>query len=245
MLRTINIIFFLWLVLFATNTKAQFYVNMEGGAKWDILQTFATKGDFQYVSQADFLGGAILGYQVNEYLFLEMGVMVHQLNNNYVYKLDGVDWLGEEKWLPGQFLQFPLRLRTTIFTIADRLSFHPYLGIAVLVHRHEDGLYEWRSYERPIEDPTFQSRFKYDYDASFNSRYLLLGEAGLTAKYQVTRYFSVLLSIGFTMGSTAIHEVFFAWDRKLPAFHDEGIANAQYKGDQISLQVGVQCLFSQ
>lgn len=225
------------------SVQAQFYVNMEGGLKWDVVQTFATQGDFEFVNRPDFIGGARLGYEINPYLAIEMGVYVHQLNNKYIYRLDGVSWLENEQWLPAQFLQFPIRLKTTIFTIKEKLSIHPYLGLAVLVHRHETGRYEWRFEQQRIEDPTNRSSFKYEYNASFKSRYLLLGEAGLTANYKITRHFSITLSVGFTLGSTAIHESLVYWERKTPSIDDEGTLNAQYKGDQISLMLGVQCLF--
>lgn len=226
-----------------SSTQAQFYVNMEAGAKWDIVQTFATKGDFAFLNRPDFIGGARLGYEINPYLAFEIGVYAHQLNNKYVYRLDGVSWLEEEKWLPAQFVQIPIRLRTTIFTIKKKLSIHPYLGLAILIHRHEEGRYEWRFQQQAIEDPTNSSTFKYEYNASFKSRYLMLGEAGLIANYKVTRHFCITLSLGFTVGSTAIHESLLYWERKTPALDDDGTLNAQYKGDQISLMLGVQCLF--
>lgn len=232
----------LWLLSYFP-IHAQFYVNMEGGMKWDIVQTFATKGDFSYISAPDFIGGARLGYEVNPYLAFEIGVHVHQLNNKYVYHLDGVSWLEDETWLPAQYLQFPIRLRTTIFTIKEKFSLHPYIGLAILIHRHETGRYEWRLQQQPIEDPTHQSTFKYEYTAAFKSRYLLLGDAGLIGRYQITRHFSITLALGFTVGSTAIHESLLFWQRKTPALDDEGILNAQYKGDQISLMLGVQCTF--
>lgn len=234
-------IFFLFAIY--TPIKAQFYVNMECGLKWDIVQTFASKGDFTFINKPDFIGGARLGFEVNPYLALELGVYAHQLNNNYRYYLDGVSWLDKEQWLPAQFLQFPLRLKTTIFTIEKKLSIHPYLGISLLVHRHEVGRYEWRFQQQVIEDPTNKSSFKYEYNASFKSRYLLLGEAGLIAQYKITRHFSLTLSLGFTLGSTSIHDSLLYWNRKTPALDDEGILNAAYKGDQISLMLGVQCLF--
>ncbi len=227
----------------AIEANAQFYVNMEGGLKWDVVQTFSSKGYFFYENKPDFMGGAVFGYEVNPYLFLETGVHVHQLNNNYVYKLDGVDWLTQERWLPAQFIQVPLRLRTTVATIKENLSFHPYVGLNILLHRHEDGRYESREYQRPIEDPTFQSSFKYEYNAGFRERYLLLLEAGITARYKITRHFSILCSLGFMMGSTAIHESIVAWERRTPAIKDSGVTHAQYKGDQISLMIGVQCRF--
>ena len=224
---------------------SQFYVNMDGGPKWDIVQTFASKGNFTFVNKPDFIGGARLGFEVNPFLALEIGVYVHQLNNNYLYRLDGVSWLEKEQWLPAQFLQFPIRLRTTILTVKDKLSFHPYLGLSFLIHRHESGRYEWRFQQQPIEDPTHQSSFKYEYNALFKSRYLLLGEAGLMAHYKISKHFSICLTVGFTMGSTAIHESLLFWERKTPSIDDEGILNAQYKGDQISLMLGVQCLFKE
>jgi len=230
-------------LLVSTSLRAQFYVNMEAGVKWDVVQTFATQGELSYLNKGDFIGGALLGYEVNPYLFFEIGVFVQQLNNNYVYRLDGVDWLEDEKWLPAQFLQFPIRIRTTVATINDRLSFHPYIGLAILIHRHEQGRYEWRFNQRPIEDPTNQSTFKYEYNARFNARYLMLGEAGLGVRYKVTRHFSIVCSIGFMMGSTAIHESMVVWEREMPSIKDNGVTNAQYKGDQISLLFGVQCVF--
>ncbi|WP_264792217.1 hypothetical protein [Aureispira anguillae] len=230
-------------IIIYTPIKAQFYVNMEGGLKWDIVQTYASKGDFEFVKQPDFVGGARLGYEINPYLALELGVYVHQLNNNYIYRLDGVSWLEEEQWLPAQLLQFPIRLRTTIFTIQKKLSIHPYLGLAILVHRHETGRYEWRFQQQAIEDPTHRSSFRYEYAAAFKSRYLMLGEAGLIGQYKVTRHFSITLALGFTMGSTAIHESLLYWQRKMPSIEDDGVLNAQYKGDQITLMLGVQCLF--
>lgn len=222
---------------------SQFYVNMDGGPKWDIIQTYASKGNFKFDNKADFLGGARIGFEMNPYLALELGVYVHQLNNDYTYRLDGVEWLTEEQWLPAQFLQFPLRLRTTIFTIKDKLSFHPYLGIGFLIHRHESGRYEWRFEQQPIEDPTHQSSFKYEYNAAFKSRYLLLGEAGIMAHYKVSKYFRLCLTIGFAMGNTTIHESQVEWQRKTPSIDDEGMLNAQYKGDQVSMMLGVQCIF--
>lgn len=236
-------LFLLLLICLTTQVKAQFYVNMEGGVKWDVVQTFASKGYFYYQNNPDFMGGAAMGYEVNPYLFLETGIYVHQLNNTYIYKLDGVDWLAGERWLPAQFIQIPLRIRTTVATIKEQLSFHPYVGVNILLHRHEDGRYESREYQKPIEDPTFQSSFKLEYNAGFRQRYLLLLEAGLTARYKVTRHFSLLCSLGFMMGSTAIHESIVTWNRKTPAIEDSGVTHAQYKGDQISLMIGVQCRF--
>jgi hypothetical protein len=215
---------------------------MEGGVKWDIVQTFSSKGDFSFINRPDFIGGARIGYEVNPYLALEVGVIVHQLNNEYIYRLDGASWLEEERWLPAQFLQFPVRLRTTIFTIKEKLSIHPYIGLAVLIHRHEAGRYEWRFKQQVIEDPTNRSTFKYEYNATFKSKYLLLGEAGLMLNYKVTRHFHITLSLGFTVGSTPIHESLLYWERKTPAINDDGILNAQYKGDQVSLMLGVQCM---
>jgi len=223
--------------------QAQFYANMEGGVKWDLVQTFSSKGDFLFVDRPDFIGGARIGYQVNPYLALELGVLVHQLNNKYVYRLDGVSWLEDEQWLPAQFLQFPVRLKTTIFTIKEKLSIHPYIGLAILINRHEEGRYEWRFQQQAIEDPTHRSTFKYEYNAIFKSRYLLLGEAGFMFNYKVTRHFHITLSLGFTLGSTAIHESLLYWERKTPSIDDDGILNAQYKGDQVSLMLGVQCMF--
>lgn len=225
------------------SVQGQFYVCMEAGLKWDIVPTSASKGNFEFISKADFIGGARLGCEINPYLAFEFGIYVHQLNNNYVYRLDGVSWLQEEQWLPAQLLQFPIRLRTTIFTIQKKLSIHPYVGIGILVHRHESGQYEWRFQQQPIEDPTYRSSFKYEYNAIFKSRYLLLGEAGLMAQYKITRHFSLTLSLGFSMGSTAIHESLIFWKRKTPAIDDDGILNAQYKGDQVHLMFGVKCLF--
>ncbi|CAA6823106.1 MAG: Unknown protein [uncultured Aureispira sp.] len=233
----------LCLLFIYTPVKAQFYVNMECGLKWDLVETFASEGDFNFSNRPDFMGGARVGFEINPYLALELGVYVHQLNNNYIYRLDGVSWLAEEQWLPAQFLQFPLRLKTTIFTIQKKMSIHPYLGLALLVHRHERGQYEWRFQQQVIEDPTNRSSFKYEYNASFKSRYLLLGEAGLMAQYKITQHFSITLSLGFTLGSTSIHNSLLYWERKTPALDDEGILNAEYKGDQISLMLGVQCLF--
>ncbi len=231
--------------LTSTTTKAQFYVNMEGGIKWDIIQTFASKGDFSYINKGDFMGGAILGYEVNPYLFLECGVYVQQLNNRYVYQLDGVNWLKNERWLPAQFVQFPFRVKTAVMTIDKNLSLQPYIGLCLLVHRHESGTYEQREYQIAIEAPNSHSFFHYQYSASFRSRYLMLGEAGLSARYKITRQFSLLCSLGFLMGSTTIHETFVFWNRKMPAFKDEGVVNAQYKGDQISFMIGVQCVFQE
>lgn len=225
--------------------RAQFYVNMDAGPKWDVVQTFASKGSFMFNNKADFMGGARLGYEVNPYLAFEIGAYVHQLNNNYTYRLDGVDWLTDEQWLPAQMLQFPIRLRTTVFTVGEKLSFHPYLGIAFLIHRHQTGRYEWRFQQQPIEDPTHQSSFKYEYNASFKSRYLLLGEAGIMTHYKISKHFNICLTIGFTMGSTSMHESQLSWQRKTPSIDDEGVLNAQYKGDQISLMLGVQCLFKE
>lgn len=242
LLRSYAMCMCFWLML-SQQVMAQFYVNMEGGLKWDIVQTFATDGDFRFVNKPDFMGGAHLGYEVNPYLAFEVGVYVHQLNNNYAYQLDGVHWLDKERWLPAQFLQFPIRLKTTIFTVKEKLSIHPYIGLAVLIHRHETGRYEWRFQQQKIEDPTNRSSFKYEYNAMFHSRQLMLGEAGLCAQYKLTRHFSLTLTLGFTIGSTAIHESLLYWDRETPALDDEGVLNAQYKGDQLSLMLGVQCMF--
>ncbi len=235
----------IFLLFLQLRIQAQFYVNMDAGPKWDIVQTFATKGSFEHNKKADFMGGARLGFEINPYLAFELGVYVHQLNNRYTYRLDGVEWLTDEQWLPAQLLQFPIRLRTTVFTIGDKLSFHPYLGFAFLIHRHQTGRYEWRFQQQPIDDPTHQSSFKYEYHASFKSRYLLLGEAGIMAHYKITKHFSLCLAIGFTMGSTSIHESQVTWQRKTPSIDDKGRLNAQYKGDQVSLMLGVQCLFKE
>ncbi len=231
------------ILFFSVSSYAQFYVNMDGGMKWDLVHTFASKGDFSFENRPDFIGGARLGYEINPYLALEAGVCVHQLNNKYIYRLDGVSWLKDEQWLPAQFIQIPLRIRTTIFTIQEKLSFHPYLGLAFLIHRHEAGRYEWSFKQQPIDDPTHQSSFKYEYNASFKSRYLMLGEAGIMIQYKISRYFSITFTTGFTVGSTAIHESLLYWERKTPSIDDEGILNAQYKGDQICLMIGVQCIF--
>lgn len=223
--------------------NAQFYVQMEGGLKWDIVSTFASKGNFDISNKADFIGGARLGYEITPFVALEFGATVHQLNNQYIYQLDGVSWLTEERYLPAQFLQFPIRLRTTVFTVNKRFFIHPYIGISLLMHRSETGQYEWRLQQQTIEDPTNSSSFTYEYNAFFNTRYLMLGEAGISLRYEVTQYFSLLCSFGFSIGSTAIHESMLTWKRKTPALDDRGTLNAQYKGDQFSLNIGVQCSF--
>ena len=230
---------------FFQSLSAQFYVSMEGGTKWDVVQCFATKGTLSFQNSPDFIGGASLGFVVNPYVSLEIGAYVHQLNNRYQFKLDGVRWLNEEIFLPAQFLQFPFRLRTKLFTINDLFFIEPYLGVSFLLHRHKTGNYELHTQQTMIDDPSLNAVFSYVYAARLQSNYAVLGEAGVSMRYQVSKYFSASLSFGFTVGASTIHEANVTWERDLPAFQDEGWLNAQYKGDYFSLNLGVQCIFNQ
>lgn len=59
------------------------------------------------------------------------------------------------------------------------------------------------------------------------------------SEYKVTRYCSITFSLGFTMQVRRFINLCCIGN----GMDDDGILNAQYKGDQISLMLGVECLF--
>ena len=78
----------LCLLFIYTPVKAQFYVNMECGLKWDLVETFASEGDFNFSNRPDFMGGARVGFEINPYLALELGVNIELMNLAYELATD-------------------------------------------------------------------------------------------------------------------------------------------------------------
>lgn len=242
--KVLILLFLGWSALFTKVQAQQWYISMEGGLKWDFAQTFATdESELCLATIADFIGGANWGVVLNPYLFIETGIYVHQFNNSYTLKVDNVKWFTRQRWLPAQMLNLSLRMRTTVFTIQDKFSLHPFIGISLLVQQHQKGLYQ-SSFERLAADPQhIESYFRYEYEAFFRNKQLLLAEAGLMAAYQLQKNFRLTFSLNFMLGRATINEVHLTWERHLVNIRDSGENSIKYKGDQVNMMIGVQWMF--
>ncbi|MCP4441229.1 MAG: hypothetical protein GY810_20180 [Aureispira sp.] len=233
-----------WSTFFTQIQAQEWYISMEGGLKWDFAQTFSTsESELRLSSAPDFIGGANWGVILNPYLFIETGVYVHQFNNNYTLDVDNVEWFKHQRWLPAQMVNFSLRMRTTVLSIQEKFSLHPFIGISLLIQQHQNGKYQSSIDRLPADPQHVESYFRYEYEAFFRTKQLLLAEAGLMAAYTLQDNFRLTCSINFTLGKATITEAHLKWDRHLVNIRDSGENSIKYKGDQVNLMIGVQWMF--
>jgi hypothetical protein len=199
-MRYLHLFIVFHLISLGTFAQNLTYIGIEGGYKSDKYTSYDPAGHLRNIGSFGGNASFVVGQEILESVFIESGIIIHEY-------YDCIGFKGQSSTSMGNVLfslQFPIRLKTSINLLNNKLLISPFTGLKFghnLDYIKNGGI----SGSSGGNSDFFGVEF--DYEAQENSnlrKNFILLETGITLEYQTKNRFIFGLSTAYNTGFSPI-----------------------------------------